>query len=50
MFLGGGRKPEYLERTHAYTERTYKLHKERLQPGYKPGALLLAPQHCAARL
>ena len=25
MFLDGGRKPEYPERTHAYTGRTYKL-------------------------
>jgi len=29
MFLGGGRKPEYPERTHAYTGRTCKL-----IPGY----------------
>ena len=29
MFLDGGRKPEYPERTHAYTGRTYKLHTER---------------------
>jgi len=33
MFLGDGRKPEYPERTHAYTERTCKLHTERPQPG-----------------
>jgi len=26
MFLDGGRKPEYLERTQAYTGRTSKLH------------------------
>jgi len=31
MFLGGGRKPEFLERTHAYTGRTCKLHTERPQ-------------------
>ena len=31
MFLDGVRKPEYLERTHAYTERTCKLHTERPQ-------------------
>ena len=31
MFLGGGRKPEYPERTHAYTGRTCKLHTERPQ-------------------
>ena len=29
MFLDGGRKPEYPERTHAYTGRTCKLHTER---------------------
>ena len=31
MFLDGGRKPEYPERTHAFTGRTYKLHTERPQ-------------------
>ncbi|MEQ2311702.1 hypothetical protein AMECASPLE_023213 [Ameca splendens] len=30
MFLDCGRKPEYLERTHACTGRTCKLHVERL--------------------
>ena len=35
MFLDGGRKPEYLERTHAYTRRTCKLHTERPQQGAK---------------
>jgi len=29
MFLDGGRKPEYPERTHAYTGRTCQLHTER---------------------
>ena len=33
MFLDGGRKPEYPERTHAYTGRTCKLHTERPQLG-----------------
>ena len=28
MFLDGGRKPEYPERTHAYTGRTCRLHTE----------------------
>ena len=41
MFLDGGRKPEYPERTHAYTGRTYKLHTERPQLGLEPGTLLL---------
>ena len=41
IFLDGGRKPEYLERTHAYTGRTRKLHTERPQPGFNPIALLL---------
>ena len=36
MFLGGGRRPKYLERTHAYTGRTCKL-----QLGIEPGSLLL---------
>jgi len=33
MFLDGGRKPVYPEKTHAYTRRTYKLHTERPQVG-----------------
>ena len=33
MFLDGGRKPEYPERTHAYTGRTCRLHTERSQSG-----------------
>ena len=37
LFLDGGRKPEYPERTHAYTGRTCKLHKERPQVGIEPG-------------
>jgi len=37
MFLDGGRKPDYPERTHAYTGRTYKLHTERPQVGIEPG-------------
>jgi len=37
MFLDGGRKPEYPERTHAYTGRTRKLHTERPQVGIEPG-------------
>ena len=41
MFLDGGRKPEYPEKTHAYTGRTCKLHTERPQPGVEPGTLLL---------
>jgi len=41
MFLDGGRKPEYLERTHAYTGRKWKLHTERLQPGIEPETLPL---------
>jgi len=41
MFLEGGRKPEYLERTHAYTGRTCKLHIERSQLEFEPGNLLL---------
>jgi len=40
MFLDSGRKVEYPERTHAYTERTCKLHTEGPQPGFKPGTLL----------
>jgi len=35
MFLGGGRKPAYLERAYAYTGRTFKL------LGFEPGGLLL---------
>ena len=41
MFLDSGRKPEYPERTHAYTGRTCKLHTERPQPGVEPGTLSL---------
>jgi len=41
MFLDGGRKPEYPERTHAYTGRTCKLHTERTLLGFEPGTLLL---------
>ena len=41
MFLDGGRKPEYPERTHAYTGRTCKLHTERPQVGIEPGTLSL---------
>ena len=41
MFLDGGRKPEYPERTHAYTGRTCKLHTERPQVGVEPGTLSL---------
>jgi len=41
MFLDGGRKPEYPERTLAYTGRTCKLHTERPQPGVEPGTFLL---------
>ena len=35
------RKPEYPERTHAYTEKTCKLHTERPQLGIEPGTLSL---------
>jgi len=41
MFLDGGRKPEYPERTQTNTGRTYKLHTERPQLGFEPGTLLL---------
>jgi len=41
MLLDSGRKPEYLERTHAYTGRTCKLHTERPQVGIEPGTLSL---------
>jgi len=37
LILDSGRKPEYTERTHAYTGRTCKLHAERSQPGVEPG-------------
>jgi len=40
-FLDGGRKPEYPERTHAYTGRARKLHTERPQVGIEPGTLSL---------
>jgi len=36
MFLDGGRKLEYPERTNAYTGRTCRLHTERPQPGVEP--------------
>jgi len=36
----GGRRSTRRE-THTYTRRTCKLHTERLQPGFKPGTLLL---------
>jgi len=29
MFSDGGKKPKYRERTHTYTKRTCKLHRER---------------------
>jgi len=41
MFLDRGRKPEYPEETHAYMEKTCKLHTERPQPGFKSGTHLL---------
>ena len=41
MFLDGRRKPEYPERTHAYTGRTCKLHTERSQSGVEPVTLSL---------
>ena len=37
MFLGGGRKPEYRERTHTYTGRTCRLRHRK-----SPGSLLQA--------
>ncbi|MEQ2209465.1 hypothetical protein XENOCAPTIV_030519 [Xenoophorus captivus] len=40
MFLDCGRKLEYLERTHACTGRTCKLHAERAQPGVEPRTFL----------
>ena len=43
MFLGGGRKPENPERTHAYTGRTCRLHTERSQVGIEPGTLSREP-------
>ena len=51
MFLDGGRKPEYPERTHAYTGRTCKLHTERPQPGVEPPCceamvLTMSAAHC----
>jgi len=39
MFLDGGRKPEYPERTHGYTGRTCKLPTDKPQPGVEPGTL-----------
>ena len=41
MFLDGGRKLEYLEKTNAYTGRTCKLHTEMPQLRFAPGTLLL---------
>jgi len=41
IFLDGGRKPEYPERTHAYTGRTCKLHTERPRWGSN-----LCPSRC----
>jgi len=41
MFLGGGRKLEYPERTHTYTGRTCKFHTEISQLGIEPGSLFL---------
>ncbi|MEQ2314597.1 hypothetical protein AMECASPLE_013772, partial [Ameca splendens] len=46
MFLDCGRKPEYLERTHACTGRTCKLHTERPPTGSRTKDLLAARQHC----
>ena len=43
MFLDGGRKPEYPERTHAYTGRTCRLHTERTT-----WELNLEPSRCEA--
>jgi len=43
MFLDGGGKPEYPERTHANTGRTCSLHTERPQPGVEPGTLRFKP-------
>jgi len=40
IFLGSGRKLEYLKRTHTYTLKTCKLHTERLLPGFELGTLL----------
>jgi len=39
MFMDGGRKLEYPERTHGYTRRTCRLHTERPQVGVGPGTL-----------
>ena len=41
MFLDGGSKPEYPERTHAYTGRICKLHTERPQLGIESETLSL---------
>jgi len=43
MFLDGGRKPENPDRTHAYMERTCKLHTERpsWEMNLEPGTLSL---------
>ncbi|MEQ2225524.1 hypothetical protein ILYODFUR_018356 [Ilyodon furcidens] len=46
MFLDCGRKPEYLVRTHACTERTCKLYTERPSSGSRTQDLLAArPQY-----
>jgi len=39
--LDGGRKPEYLERTHTYTGRADKVQTEGPQLGIGPETLLL---------
>ena len=41
VFFNSGRKPEFLERTHACMGRTCKLHTERPQPGFKPATFML---------
>jgi len=41
MFLDGGRKLEYLKRTHAYMGKTCKPHTEIPQLRFKPGSVLL---------
>ena len=42
MFLDGGRKPEYPDRTHTCTARTCKLHTERPQLGFTKNPLYRA--------
>ncbi|MEQ2175293.1 hypothetical protein GOODEAATRI_016618 [Goodea atripinnis] len=46
MFLDPGRMPEYLERTHACTGRTCKLHAERPPAGIQAQDLVAARQQC----